>query len=71
MGAEMKVLAGMDRLLAQTPKVWVKAHAMIDGAPANRAISTLPRERGYRTVLTRGNTGPEGQRPGDVFATRF
>lgn len=71
MGAEMKVLAGMGCLLARTPKVWVKAHAMIDGAPANRAISALLRERGYRTVLTRGNTGPEGQRPGDVFATRF
>ncbi|HKU68917.1 MAG TPA: FkbM family methyltransferase [Candidatus Baltobacteraceae bacterium] len=71
MGAEMKVLAGMDRLLAVTPKIWVKAHATIGGEPANRAISNLLRARGYRTVLTRGNSGPDGQRPGDVFATRL
>lgn len=72
MGAEMQVLAGMDRLLATTPKVWVKAHALVDGAPANRAVSKLLREHGYRTVLTRGNQGPDGrERPGDVYATRF
>jgi len=72
MGAEMKVLAGMARLLQTTPKVWVKAHALIDGAPANQAISQLLAQRGYRTVLLRGNLGPDGrQRPGDVYATRF
>lgn len=72
MGAEMQVLAGMDRLLSTTPKVWVKAHALIDGKPANRAVSDLLRTRGYRTVLTRGNQGPDGkERPGDVYATRL
>jgi FkbM family methyltransferase len=71
MGAEMQVLAGMDRLLAKTPKLWVKAHALIDGEPANRRIARMLLERGYRTVITRGNHGPGGQRPGDVYATRF
>ncbi len=72
MGAEAQVLAGMDRLLSVTPKLWVKGHALIDGEPANRAIARLLRERGYRTVLTRGNLGPDGrERHGDVYATRF
>lgn len=71
MGAEMQVLAGMDRLLATVPSIWVKAHSLIDGQPANRVISKLLNDRGFRTVLTRGNLGPDGrERPGDVYATR-
>lgn len=70
MGAEMQVLKGMDRLLQSTPKLWVKAHSLIDGAPANVAISRYLRQRGYRTLVTRGNLGPGGVRPGDVYATR-
>jgi len=71
MGAEMQVLRGMDRLLRTTSKLWVKAHALYDGRPANQAISKLLEERGYRTVLIRGNPGPDGTlRPGDVYATR-
>jgi FkbM family methyltransferase len=72
MGAEMQVLRGMDALLASTPKLWVKAHAMYEGRPANYAISNLLKQCGYRTVLIRGNKGPDGQlRPNDVYATRF
>lgn len=71
MGAEMQVLAGMDRLLRTTPKIWVKAHSLIDGRPANLRIAELLRERGYRTVLTRGNAGPNGTRPADVYGARF
>lgn len=70
MGAEMHVLAGMDRLLQTTPKLWVKAHSLIDGAPANRVISKMLVQRGYRTVTIRGNVGPGGIRPDDVYAAR-
>lgn len=71
MGAEMQVLKGMDRLLATTPKLWVKAHSLIDGQAANVVISQMLRERGYRTLITRGNRGPGGvERSGDVYATR-
>lgn len=70
MGAEMQVLKGMDRLLQTTPRLWVKAHSLIDGQPANAVISGMLRERGYRTVITRGNHGPHGERPGDVYAAR-
>lgn len=72
MGAEMQVLRGMDSLLATTPKLWVKAHSMLEGRPANYAISKFLRQHGYRTVIIRGNAGPDGKpRPGDVYATRF
>jgi len=71
MGAEMQILRGMDSLLATTPKLWVKAHSKFEGRPANQAISQLLQERGYRTVIIRGNAGPDGkERPGDVYATR-
>lgn len=71
MGAEMQVLKGMDRLLSTVPSLWVKAHALVDGEPANRAIAKLLRGRGFRTVVTRGNLGPDlRERPGDVYATR-
>lgn len=70
MGAEMQVLRGMDRLLRTTPKLWVKAHALYEGRPANQAISKLLRERGYHTVVVMGNDGPGGRRAGDVYATR-
>lgn len=70
MGAEMQVLKGMDRLLRTVPRLWVKAHSLIDGQPANLVISRMLRERGYRTVITRGNQGPNGERPGDVYAFR-
>jgi len=70
MGAEMQVLRGMDRLLQSTPRLWVKAHSLIDGQTANVVISRMLRERGYRTVITRGNHGPHGERPGDVYASR-
>jgi hypothetical protein len=71
MGAEMQVLKGMERLLRTTPKLWVKAHSLIDGRPANGPISEFLRERGYRTVTIHGNQGPGGKkRPGDVYATR-
>lgn len=71
MGAETQVLKGMDRLLTTTPKLWVKAHSLIDGQPANVVISRMLRGRGYRTLITRGNRGPGGvERPGDVYATR-
>jgi len=72
MGAEMQVLKGMDRLLATTPKLWVKAHSLIDGQPANVVISKMLNEKGYRTVVVRGNQGPGGvKRPGDVYAARL
>jgi FkbM family methyltransferase len=70
MGAELQVLQGMENLLSTTPKLWVKAHALIDGQPANVAISKLLMERGYRTVIVRGNVGPSGKRAGDVYASR-
>lgn len=70
MGAEMQVLKGMERLMQTTPRLWVKAHSLIDGQPANVVISRMLRERGYRTVITRGNHGPNGERPGDVYAWR-
>ena len=70
MGAEMQVLKGMDRLLQTTPRLWVKAHSLLEGKPANVVISRLLREHGYRTVITRGNQGPNGERPGDVYASR-
>ena len=72
MGAEMQVLRGMDRLLATTPKLWIKAHAMYEGQPVNGVISRLLQERGYQTIITRGNEGPDGKlRRGDVYATRM
>jgi FkbM family methyltransferase len=71
MGAEIHVLKGMNRLLNGNPTVWVKAHSMIDGQPANGEISKMFNERGFRTVITRGNLGPDGLiRPGDVYAMR-
>jgi hypothetical protein len=72
MGAEMQVLRGMQQLLDTTPRLWVKAHAMFEGKPANVAISNLLQQHGYRTVVTRGNEGPDGRlRPGDVYAARL
>jgi FkbM family methyltransferase len=72
MGAEMQVLRGMPQLLKTTPKLWVKAHALVDGKPANVAISTLLQRYGYRTVVTVGNEGPDGRpRPGDVYGARL
>jgi FkbM family methyltransferase len=70
MGAELQVLKGMNRLLAGNATMWVKAHSLIDGQPANGAISKLLNERGFRTVIVHGNLGPGGVRPGDVYATR-
>ena len=69
MGAELQVLAGMNRVLADRPTLWVKAHSEIDGRPANATIAALLHERGFRTVIVRGNRGPGGvRRPGDVYA---
>lgn len=71
MGAESQVLKGMERLMSVTPRLWVKAHSLLDGRPANAAIAKILEHRGYRTLITRGNQGPGGvERPGDVYATR-
>jgi FkbM family methyltransferase len=70
MGAELHVLAGMERLLSSGTTVWVKAHSDIDGRPANERIARVLAEKGFRTVVVRGNVGPDGKRrPGDVYAS--
>ncbi|HEY2778839.1 MAG TPA: FkbM family methyltransferase [Gaiellaceae bacterium] len=69
MGAELHVLEGMTELLQADTTLWVKAHSDVDGAPANSAIAAMLSERGFRTVIVRGNRGPDGhRRPGDVYA---
>lgn len=69
MGAELHVLEGMERLLSSGTTVWVKAHSDLDGRPANEGIARFLAVKGFRTVIVRGNIGPDGKRrPGDVYA---
>ncbi|HZZ00439.1 MAG TPA: FkbM family methyltransferase [Candidatus Baltobacteraceae bacterium] len=71
MGAELQVLKGMDRLLADArTSLWVKAHSLVEGHPVNELICETLQEKGFRTIIVHGNLGPGGIRSGDVFAAR-
>lgn len=70
-GAEVQVLKGMDRILNSNPTVWVKAHSLINGQPANILISKMFDEKGFQTVITRDIVTSDGlRRSGDVYAMR-
>lgn len=72
MGAELHVLKGMDRLLADArASLWVKAHSLVDGRPVNELTCEMLAGKGFRTVTVHGNIGPGGTRAGDVFAARW
>lgn len=72
MGAELRVLDGMDRLLSECPAVWVRGHALLNDEPTNRVIERRLAARGFVTMVTRPEEGYAGfVRSGDVYAVRY
>ncbi len=75
-GAELQVLAGMERSLAETRRLFVKGHARDTetSVPIHRAIAEHLRKRGFRTLTTRESASVAeewGPRQGDVYAWRL
>jgi len=76
-GAELNVLKGMEKILDNTQRLFVKAHArnQENNKPINQEVASFLEQRGFKTMLTR--TSPSvvphqwGRREGDVFAWRL
>lgn len=57
-GAELKVLEGMKKMLKKTSKIYVKAHAKMDGKPINTTVDKILSQNGFKTKLVGGGEAP-------------
>jgi FkbM family methyltransferase len=77
-GAELEVLKGMPRTLANTKRIHVKGHAIETETkqPINVHVEKILNENGFRTIVARPSAARDeatdwGKRAGDVYGARF
>jgi FkbM family methyltransferase len=73
-GAELEVLQGMEEMIKNVNRLFVKGHARFkkDNRPINKTIASFLRERGFNTIITKPTKSVAedkwGKREGDVYA---